>query len=444
MSFVTHFGAFTVRGFGGLGAGTSPAGTGQVNIASGASTGYIYDMVLDSDNNLIGIYDDTTRTGGIFVNAGGSLLFKYQQNNTLISWTTTSDSGNLSFIYSIIAGTAGAIYGGGHGGIWTPGADQGGFLSNLTDAGGKYYRTYNSPYSNRVMYNIQQITTDGTYIYGLSIPIDLVGAYDSEIVTTDMSGNVVRFDTQRYIYSGTPSGAYITQISGKYALVSSASGNAFGYNTGTFGAGYYRTITSNSIVTHIVNKGIYCYLAYFDDDVVGIARINASGLTLSLQNNYTYYTTAYDFTTTGLDVNTSTNSIYVSYLATNVTTGEDEDRITKFTIDGNPVWTRRLTQSSGVALGVRKILSSSDGERYYLMTDYHIFDLPADGSVPGTGVYGDYVYGIGDSWVNGSTQLLTLSGGGLGWTSTVADSTTGSWSAFTQSSSTPLLTWNGY
>jgi hypothetical protein len=425
MSFIGTSSTFSARGFGGLGNNSVIIPFSGTAIGYGTTGNKIFNIAIDSSNNLIGSYGDD-------IHAGGAYLFKYTPNAKRIYWV---DNARSSFVAGTSDGYAISI--GQYNSILLPPTGTAGIRGNT-----------NSSYWNITFTGVQflhYVTVDGTNVYGARIvPADGLsvtqgGAIIFKVTST---GTYVSTNTVYYSVSYNPgtgittySGSGITSMNGKYVTLYGQYGNSIGTGTSDYTSGYHNTITSGTIVKY-VSKNAYCYIAYTNNGSVGIARLDSSG---NLSNNHTY-TDGHTMNITGFDVDVTNGYMLLSY------NNGIEDRITRFDLSGNVQWTRKLTKTSGL-LGITQLLCSNDDSYYYLTSNNNIFEFLTNGDILAPGSYTSngvtYTYGTTTAWVNSTSNLFALDGTRHTWSS---NSVTSAYTATSGSptSSTPLLTWNTF
>lgn len=413
MPIISTYGTFSVRGFGGFGSGsTPPPPPGAAHIGYVTNTdGFIFDIIIDSSNNIIGIYNnDTAPTGGRY-------LFKYGPTTSLIYWLF-EDTGTRSYV--LAQDSSGNIYGAGSISLYTVGTKYGTLTSYGTGVpswGRRYSYVINSPYDASNLPNFNNIAVVGTTVVGMGVKDQGTGTREAWIARPDTSGSLDPSEGMPYYtynYSASTGVApYI--INGGCAALEVASPALCGF--GTFDSTYGILTYKRSSTTYIRKlfddtAGSYAYVATSTtgggNTYIGIARVLKSTRTVS--NSYTFATSGTSNEVTGFYVDTTNSYIYISYTSL---TEASVDRITKFSINGTPVWTRTLKQASGAALGIKKIISSPDGSRYYLLNDTTIFEFATDGSIPSPGSYTvdgiTYTYAnSGTAWTNGTTSNFAL------------------------------------
>jgi len=448
MPFISTYGTFSVRGFGGLGAGSTPpppSGTAHIGYTT-VTDGFIFDIIIDSSNNIIGIYNnDTAPTGGRY-------LFKYGPTTSLTYWLF-EDTGTRSYV--LAQDSSGNIYGAGSISLYTSGTQFG----TLTDYGtgtpswaSRYSYIISSPYESSNLPNFTNISVVGSNVIGMGVKDSGTGIRRAWISRPDTSGSLDPYvGMPYYTYNyGSSTGAAPYTMNGGCAALEVPSPGLCGF--GTFSS-VYDSITYKRSTTTIIRKvfddtaGTYAYVATSitsgGNTYVGIARILKSTRTVS--NSYTFATSGTSNQVTGFHVDTTNSYIYISYTSLTETS---VDRITKFNLSGSPVWTRTLKQASGAALGIKKIVSSPDGERYYLLSDTEIFEFPADGSIPTPGSYTvngvTYTYGsTGTAWTNGTTSNLVLASLNFTEYANYPDTATNSTLSVSSSTDSSGITWAG-
>ena len=420
MTFVTTFGAFSVRGFGGMGANPPPpSGSGYL----GYSDGIIVDCVLDSSNNLIGMFRLSDNTA--------KYKFSFQPNTVLNYWVSYSNDIPVTMIIddsdNVIVG--GSIFSGIGGRLQYYGSSI--YRSNYTytdPIAGTAFRTFSQIGLNTSgqIIAISPNTSAYTYIATVQASTGNLTAARRMLAPYICPFKIRNFSTGFYHLLTTGSGA------GTTASVQ------IGVANSTLTNGTYK-LSNSTIYQLVVGDSDLLYFAGSVGNYVNLTCMNSS-YTIS----YTISSNVAGGQPTGIAVDDANEFIYVSY--TQGGAGA-KDRISKFTITGTHVWTRSLAQTSGVALGVKKLLVNSYGTILYLITNTIIFEISTDGEIPGDGTYTaggiDYTYAIAPSWATTSVGALTLGASTSTWTTQIVYGTGQQVTAMTPTIASQLINWVG-
>lgn len=429
MPVISTFGALSSRGFGGVGGKPTSFTFNYMGIPT---VGQLYDFVVDSSGNYIGIFETSGVTYVIKYNIVGTLLAGKELIATLIPYTN---------VYVTCLYTDGTnVYLGGNTGqvvkldnnlniLWSYSYTNISSITSLTagkDSTGANDRIYVSDGSK-----ILSISTSGT----VDNIINGVGAQSggyvgSNIVTTIVGQNGFGFTLVPYGATTTTNYNY-TLVTGSFP---------FNFTDGiyTFRVTAYSSITSNSnIDTYISGPGVtvrqlYSFTAVWlsggtvqptryyvgfktESFIVLINQITAPTPTQSV-NNW-YYTNILEQPTNLAFIRVGTYS-YGCYKSNGSTV--------IFASDGtNIIWSNKLTPSSGDGFETHRIRYGFAGTnaKLYIEGNDGFFVIPADGSIPGDGNY--TVNGVNYTYTSVS---LTSSFGNVlpAYTATTSSRITGS------------------
>ena len=434
MTFLTTIGAFSIYGARPLG---NPlfVTTGYI----GTGTGYIVDTEIDSTGNIVGCYRDS----GL-----NTYFFEYQIDTTLVHWKQTN---NTYVPFNIILDSSDNIYCAGGYNFIVSGqpVGRGNFIKLNSSAVPQFSDIYQwTPLSSSENVPlIRNIAKYGSNIYMSFVKEDTAGQPITGFVISSDTGTLSQIRRIDYssgfpttlwginIIGATSTGSF--WLAGNYTTYSDPSSGGIiypyvGLGNSTLASGTGRQVSLGPSVVRS-NDWLYSITGYS-----GYVRLTAIDTSYNIQLNVAG--TLLGFGEGKAITIDSTNSyIYVAYTDSGATYKE---KISKFSITGTHLWTKTLTRADNSIVGIKKLMASSDGTKYFVVTDTEIFEFPSNGDIPGSGIYntGTQTYRYrNDNWTS-TTQALTLTASN-NWTSSTVTASETTQTTPTATNTTPLINW---
>lgn len=435
MTFLTTIGAFSIYGARPLG---NPlfVTTGYI----GTGTGYIVDTEIDSTGNIVGCYRDS----GL-----NTYFFEYQIDTTLVHWKQTT---NQYVPFNIILDSSDNIYCAGGYNLITSGptyVGRGNLLKLNSSAVPQFSDIYNwTPLtSSESVPLIRNIAKYGSNIY-MSFVQEVVGGQPiTGFVISSDSGTLSQIRKINYTSGSFPLTLWGINIvnaistgsfwmTGTYVVFSDPSTSVIypyvGLGNSTLASG---TGVQASFDVSVVRSNDWLYSV---TGASGYVRIVALDTSYTVQLNVAGTLAGFG-QGRAICIDPTNSFIYVAYSDSG---GTYKEKISKFTISGTHLWTNTLTRADNSGVGVKKLMASTDGTKYFAVTDTDIFEFPSDGAIPGSGIYNTgtqtYRYRT-DSWTT-TTQSLSLTASSS-WTSSTVTSSETTQTTPTATDTTPLITW---
>lgn len=435
MTFLTTIGAFSIYGARPLG---NPlfVPTGYI----GTGTGYIVDTEIDSTGNIVGCYRDS----GL-----NTYFFEYQIDTTLVHWKQTN---NAYVPFNIILDSSDNIYCAGGYNLISSGPTyigRGNLIKLNSTAVPQFSDVYQwTPLSgSENVPIIKNIAKYGSNIYMSFVKEATVGQPITGFIITSDTGTLSQIRKINYsggfpttlwginIVGATSTGSF--WLTGSYTTYTDPSSGGVTYSyvglgNSTLASGTGRLVNFDASVIRS-NDWLYSVTGYS-----GYVRIIALDTSYNIQLNVAGTLVGFG-QGTAICIDSTNSYIYVAYTDSGATYKE---KISKFSISGTHIWTRTLTRADNSNVGIKKLMASTDGTKYFAVTDTEIFEFPSNGDIPGGGIYntGTQTYRYrNDNW-SSTTQSLTLTASST-WTSSTVTASETTQTTPTATNTTPLINW---